>query len=380
MSLLLRDVVGLKTTKTRFSRPTKVFAQAFSHDIKHANANDDDTIIIKDVRLKLGSKGSKRPILNGVNLTVKRGTLHMLLGPNGCGKSTLLKILGGLLEQDEGTVTVSKPTGFVFQNPDHQVVMPTVAADVAFGLGRYDLSEEEVQRTVVEALTLVNLQDFRYRATHTLSGGQRQRVAIAGALAEGPRVLLLDELTTFLDVEDQFGVLKAVRRITNGCDGLNDPVAHHSESSNPKGIYAGQSVPILTEDDSFSEECGVSPKSLDKVSNSSHSVNIADNDISKGNQGNLNNKNKAKSNGTVVENSIKSGESKGIAKKSSKNAMKDGEKKLGFRKGVTALWVTHRFEELEYADAVSYMENGRVIFTGTPEEARNYMRTLESPI
>jgi energy-coupling factor transporter ATP-binding protein EcfA2 len=60
----------------------------------------------------------------------------MLLGPNGCGKSTLLRVLGGLLYPDSGAVEADEPSGFVFQNPDHQVVMPTVAADVAFGLGR----------------------------------------------------------------------------------------------------------------------------------------------------------------------------------------------------------------------------------------------------
>jgi energy-coupling factor transporter ATP-binding protein EcfA2 len=69
-------------------------------------------------------------------LQVQRGSLHMLLGPNGCGKSTLLRVLGGLLYPDAGVVQADEPSGFVFQNPDHQVVMPTVAADVAFGLGR----------------------------------------------------------------------------------------------------------------------------------------------------------------------------------------------------------------------------------------------------
>lgn len=65
-----------------------------------------------------------------------RGTLHILLGPNGCGKSTLLRALGGQLAPDAGSARVDAPAGFVFQNPDHQIVMPTVAADVAFGLGR----------------------------------------------------------------------------------------------------------------------------------------------------------------------------------------------------------------------------------------------------
>lgn len=94
------------------------------------------SINIRDLQLSLGPEGSKRRILQSVNLQVQRGSLHMLLGPNGCGKSTLLRVLGGLLYPDAGSVEADEPSGFVFQNPDHQVVMPTVAADVAFGLGR----------------------------------------------------------------------------------------------------------------------------------------------------------------------------------------------------------------------------------------------------
>ena len=75
-------------------------------------------------------------MLNGASLEVQQGTFHILLGPNGCGKSTLLRVLGGLLSSDSGSFQISAPVGFVFQNPDNQVVMPTVAADVAFGLGR----------------------------------------------------------------------------------------------------------------------------------------------------------------------------------------------------------------------------------------------------
>lgn len=95
------------------------------------------SINIKDLQLSLGPEGSKRRILKSVDLQVQRGSLHMLLGPNGCGKSTLLRVLGGLLYPDSGSVEADEPSGFVFQNPDHQVVMPTVAADVAFGLGRW---------------------------------------------------------------------------------------------------------------------------------------------------------------------------------------------------------------------------------------------------
>jgi ABC-type transport system involved in cytochrome bd biosynthesis fused ATPase/permease subunit len=93
-----------------------------------------DSVVTQELRVKLGQ--AQREVLRGVNLKIKRGHLHMLLGPNGCGKSTLLKLLGGLIPQYVGMVAMDQPSGFVFQNPDHQVVMPTVAADVAFGLGR----------------------------------------------------------------------------------------------------------------------------------------------------------------------------------------------------------------------------------------------------
>ena len=76
-------------------------------------------------------------VLQGANLSIPRGTLHILAGANGCGKSTVLRILGRLLQRQSGEVSVDGPLGIVLQNPDHQIVMPTVAADVAFGLGRY---------------------------------------------------------------------------------------------------------------------------------------------------------------------------------------------------------------------------------------------------
>ena len=96
-----------------------------------------------------------------------------------------------------------------------------VGSDVAFGLGhRDDLSQDEVLARVTGALEAVNLGggDMLQRQVSTLSGGQKQRVAIAGALVESPRVLLLDELTTFLDEADQAGVVRAVRRVVDSDD------------------------------------------------------------------------------------------------------------------------------------------------------------------
>ncbi|KAF5177364.1 Abc transporter i family member [Thalictrum thalictroides] len=151
------------------------------------------------------------PILKDCSLRIPTGQLWMLLGPNGCGKSTLLKVLAGLLKPTVGAVYVKRPRSFVFQNPDHQVVMPTVEADVAFGLGKFNLTQYEVMTRVSKALDSVGMSDYMQRPVQILSGGQKQRVAIAGALAEACKVLLLDELTTFLDERDQIGVIKAVK-------------------------------------------------------------------------------------------------------------------------------------------------------------------------
>ncbi|CAL4947242.1 unnamed protein product [Urochloa decumbens] len=166
----------------------------------------------RDVGLSVTTRrGRVLPVLKGCSLHVPPGQLWMLLGPNGCGKSTLLKVLAGFLNPSAGTVYVNRPCSYVFQNPDHQVVMPTVESDVAFGLGKLNLPLDEVRSRVSKSLDAVGMLNYSQRPIQTLSGGQKQRVAIAGALAEASKVLLLDELTTFLDEHDQMGVIKAVR-------------------------------------------------------------------------------------------------------------------------------------------------------------------------
>ncbi|KAJ8765291.1 hypothetical protein K2173_011988 [Erythroxylum novogranatense] len=169
-------------------------------------SNSTENLAIEGQNLKFSVRtrqGNWVPILKDCSLRVPSGQLWMLLGPNGCGKSTLLKILAGLLKPTGGALYVKRPKSFVFQNPDHQVVMPTVEADVSFGLGKFILTEEEVRHRVSKSLDAVGMSTYMKRPVQTLSGGQKQRVAIAGALAEACKVLLLDELTTFLDESDQ---------------------------------------------------------------------------------------------------------------------------------------------------------------------------------
>lgn len=156
---------------------------------------------------------SQQPILQDCSLSIPRGEFWMLLGTNGSGKSTLLKLLAGLLTPQAGTIAVQPPVGFVFQNPDHQLVMPTVGADVAFGLVSENLSEAEVVTRVREALAAVNLLEFQRRPIYALSGGQKQRIAIAGAIARHCEVLILDEPTALLDPDTQIELVQQVRHL-----------------------------------------------------------------------------------------------------------------------------------------------------------------------
>lgn len=156
---------------------------------------------------------SDKKILDHCNLQVPKGEFWMLLGINGSGKSTLLRILAGLLQETSGAVQLMQPVGLVFQNPDHQLVMPTVGADVAFGLVSEQLSMQATKMRVSEALSAVGLADYVRRPIYALSGGQKQRVAIAGAIARHCEVLLLDEPTALLDGDTQLDLVKQVRNL-----------------------------------------------------------------------------------------------------------------------------------------------------------------------
>ncbi len=152
-------------------------------------------------------------VLNDCCLEVPQGEFWMLLGNNGSGKSTLLRLLAGLLIPDTGSIIMPYKTGFVFQNPDHQLVMPTVGADIAFGLVSEKLSIVQVRERVREALDAVNLLDLQRRPIHALSGGQKQRIAIAGALARNCETILFDEPTALLDPDTQLELVAQVKNL-----------------------------------------------------------------------------------------------------------------------------------------------------------------------
>ena len=152
-------------------------------------------------------------VLKDCSLQVPQGEFWMLLGNNGSGKSTLLRLLAGLLIPDNGSIVMPYRTGFVFQNPDHQLVMPTVGADIAFGLVEENLSVVQVKQRVKSALDAVNLLELERRPIHALSGGQKQRIAIAGAIARNCEVIMFDEPTALLDPDTQIELVAQVKNL-----------------------------------------------------------------------------------------------------------------------------------------------------------------------
>jgi biotin transport system ATP-binding protein len=155
----------------------------------------------------------RRPVLHDV--TVELGEHRIgVIGANGSGKSTFARLLNGLVVPDRGTVTVDghdtrrdgrrvrQLVGFCFTDPDAQIVMPTVAEDVAFSLRRRDLQGRALEGRVTEVLDRFGLAGHADHPAQLLSGGQKQLLALASVLVTEPALLVLDEPTTLLDLRN----------------------------------------------------------------------------------------------------------------------------------------------------------------------------------
>ncbi|MEY4430991.1 MAG: hypothetical protein RLZZ533_927 [Cyanobacteriota bacterium] len=156
---------------------------------------------------------SGQSALHGCDLTIPAPGLWMLVGSNGSGKSTLLRLIAGLLEPGGGRLQTPLKPALVFQNPDHQLLLPSCGSDVELSLPPHLNCSERLQ-AVEQALEQVGLAGFRQRPIHSLSGGQKQRLAIAGALACRGQLLLLDEPTALLDETSQREVLQLIHALS----------------------------------------------------------------------------------------------------------------------------------------------------------------------
>ena len=138
--------------------------------------------------------------------------LWMLVGSNGSGKSTLFRMIGGLVQPQSGSLHCTLKPALVFQNPDHQLLLPSCGSELLLNLPRH-LNQEQRRERMNCLLEQVGLAGMATRPIHTLSGGQKQRLAIAGALASDANLLLLDEPTALLDPASQATVLAAVQQL-----------------------------------------------------------------------------------------------------------------------------------------------------------------------
>lgn len=180
-------------------------------------------IELRDVTFAYPGKGAAHPVFSGLNLLVPRGRFVALMGPNGSGKSTLGKLVKGLLSPLSGEVwiggerlapgEISRRVGYVFSNPENQIVSSVVEEDVAFGLENLGVDPAEMARRVKESLGRVGMEEYRYHAPHLLSGGQQQKIILAGILAMESEILMLDEPTAMLDLEDRHQVMALVHQI-----------------------------------------------------------------------------------------------------------------------------------------------------------------------
>lgn len=177
-------------------------------------------VIFENISLARGG----RPVFDRLSLTLRERRIG-LIGNNGSGKSTLLRLIAGLVPADSGTIRVGgvevgreRPnTGFLFQNPDHQILFPTVGEEVAFGLTARGVESRKADAAARALLAEHGCAGWEKRAVHELSEGQKQLVCLIAVLAPGPDLLLLDEPFSSLDLPTRYDLSRRL-------DGLGQTV------------------------------------------------------------------------------------------------------------------------------------------------------------
>ena len=165
------------------------------------------------------------PVVENLSFTIQKGETVGLIGANGAGKSTIMKLMLGLLSGSgeiqvdglpvcrDNLAEIRKKIGFVLQDSDNQMFMPTVYEDMIFGPRNYGLSKEETEKRVDTVLTQLGLQDLKHRHNHKISGGEKRMAAIATILAMEPEMILMDEPSTALDPVNRRTVINTIIRL-----------------------------------------------------------------------------------------------------------------------------------------------------------------------
>ena len=170
-------------------------------------------------------KGQK--VLDDLSFTIREGESVGLIGANGAGKSTLMKVLLGLLPcrgsiyVDDLAVTkqnlkdIRRKLGFVLQNSDNQMFMPTVYEDIMFGPLNYGMRKEDAEAKTDQVLAQLGLSELKHRHNHKISGGEKRMAAIATVLAMDPELLLMDEPTSALDPYNRRIMIHTINSLPN---------------------------------------------------------------------------------------------------------------------------------------------------------------------
>ena len=165
------------------------------------------------------------PVVENLSFSIKKGETVGLIGANGAGKSTIMKLMLGLITGSgeikvdglpmnrENLAEIRKKIGFVLQDSDNQMFMPTVYEDMIFGPRNYGLSKEETDRRVDAVLAQLGLQSLKHRHNHKISGGEKRMAAIATILAMEPEMILMDEPSTALDPVNRRTVINTINRL-----------------------------------------------------------------------------------------------------------------------------------------------------------------------
>lgn len=215
------------------------------------------------------SYNNSRLILSDINLMIKDNQSIGIVGANGVGKSTLLKLLVGLELDYHGIIEINnlkvnkknlneirKIIGYVFQDSDAQLFMPTIYEDIAFAPNNYGYSKEEVQKRTLKALKSVGIEDIKDRPIYHLSGGQKKLASIATVLSMEPEILIFDEPTVALDPKNRkrfINVLNALKGTkivaSHDLDLIYDTCDKTILLSNGKIIKEGKTREILKDKD-----------------------------------------------------------------------------------------------------------------------------------
>ena len=181
-------------------------------ELKDSLSNGIPNITFKDVSFLW--PGKNEYVINKCSFSINKSGLWMIVGKNGSGKSTLLKLINGILKPSSGVINCLANVGMVFQNPDHQILMPNCRSELILNINQ-NLSKTDLSRKIYNSLNKVGMRGFDKRPVHTLSGGQKQRLTIACSLISEKNFLLMDEPTALLDRESQLKVLKTIKDLAS---------------------------------------------------------------------------------------------------------------------------------------------------------------------